>query len=50
MSPHTYYRLGLCHVGVGVCDAMGGGSAMGVLRDNDVSYACMLKSHVNYIQ
>lgn len=37
VSPHTYHRLGLCHVGVGVCVTEGGGNTMGVLEERVVS-------------
>ena len=42
MSPHTYHRLGLCHVGVGVCATVGGGNTMGVLEERVVSCSACL--------
>jgi hypothetical protein len=43
VSPHTYHRLGLCHVGVGVWPAVGGGNTMGVLEERVViCLPCML--------
>lgn len=41
MSPHTYRKLGLCHVGVGVCAEVGGGNTMGVLETRFVNKLCI---------
>lgn len=46
MSPHPYRKLGLCHVGVGVCAVVGGGSTMGVLETRVVNKLCI---YVNII-
>lgn len=43
VSPHTYYRLGLCHVGVGVCATVGGGNTMGVLEELVLSCSACLE-------
>lgn len=41
MSPHTYRKLGLCHVGVGVCAVVGGGSTMVLLETRVVNKLCI---------
>lgn len=41
MSPHTYRKLGLCHVGVAVCYEEGGGNTMGVLETRVVNKLCI---------